>query len=102
MTNVQLIAEHIEVFGFDFKYDGTNLNTFQAWKRAGYSVKKGEKAFTKVDLWTMKLVNEKDEEGKLVKDENGKPKKEKKFYLKASALFTADQVEKIKKESKAA
>ncbi len=98
MTNLEIITEYIEQNGIDFDYDGNNLNTFQAWKKQGYSVKKGEKAFMKVDLWTMKMVEEKDENGKPVLDEKTKkPKMKKKFFLKAAALFTADQVEKIKK-----
>ena len=103
MTNLELIIQHLEENEIDFNYDGDNLNTFAAWKKAGYSVIKGEKAFIKVDLWTMKLVEEKDEKGKVIIDKKtGKPKMEKKFYLKAAALFKADQVEKIKKTKKAA
>jgi hypothetical protein len=50
----------------------------------------------------MTLEEEKDENGKVIMDENGKPKKKKKFYMKSTALFTADQVEKVKKGKKAA
>jgi hypothetical protein len=98
MTNLEIITEYIEQNGIDFDYDGNNLNTFQAWKKQGYSVKKGETAFIKVDLWTMKMVEEKDENGKPVLDEKTKkPKMKKKFFLKSAALFTDAQVEKIKK-----
>jgi len=99
MTNEQLILEHLNIMGMDFNYDGKNLLTFAQWKKQGMSVKKGEKAFVQVDLWNMKEVDEKDGEGKVVM-ENGKPKKEKKFYLKKASLFTVDQVEKIEKKSK--
>ena len=102
MTNFEIIAEYIEQNEIDFDYNGMNLQTFAAWKKEGMSVKKGAKAFIKVDLWTMKLVDEKDDAGKVVMGEDGKPKKEKKFYLKSAALFTEDQVEKIKKGKKAA
>jgi antirestriction factor ArdC-like protein len=102
MTNFEIIAEYIEQNGIDFDYNGMNLQTFAAWKKEGMSVKKGAKAFIKVDLWTMKLEDEKDKEGKVVLGEDGKPKKVKKFYLKSAALFKEDQVEKIKKGKKAA
>ena len=102
MTNFEIIAEYIEQNEIDFDYNGMNLQTFAAWKKEGMSVKKGAKAFIKVDLWTMKLVDEKDDAGKVVMGEDDKPKKEKKFYLKSAALFTEDQVEKIKKGKKAA
>jgi hypothetical protein len=102
MTNFEIITTYIEENEIDFDYDGSNLQTFAAWKKEGMSVKKGAKAFLKIDLWTMKLENEKDDEGKVVMGEDGKPKKVKKFYRKSSALFTNEQVEKIKKEKKAA
>lgn len=97
MTNEQIIHETLQAMGIDFEYDGSNLSTFQEWKRRGYSVKKGETAFIKMDLWTCKLVDKKDEDGKVMM-KDGKPEKEKKFYLRAAALFTADQVEKISKK----
>jgi hypothetical protein len=100
MTNIQIISEFIETMGIEFNYDGKNLNTFQAWKGQGFSVKKGETAFIKVPLWTCKLETVKDKDGKVVKDENGKPKKEKVFYRKTSALFRMDQVEPIQNKVK--
>jgi antirestriction protein ArdC len=102
MTNFEIIQTYIEENGIDFDYNGMNLLTFAQWKKEGMSVKKGETAFLKIDLWTMKLEDEKDDNGKVILDENGKPKKKKKFYLKSAALFTAAQVEKIKKGKKAA
>jgi antirestriction protein ArdC len=98
MTNLEIITEYIEQNEIDFDYNGMNLLTFQQWKKEGMSVKKGETAYLKIDLWTMKLEDEKDENGKVILDEKTKkPKKVKKFYKKSSALFTEDQVEKVKK-----
>lgn len=102
MTNFEIISTYLEENEIDFDYNGFNLQTFAQWKKEGMSVKKGAKAFIKVDLWTMKLEDEKDENGKVILDENGKAKKKKKFYLKSAALFTAAQVEKIQKGKKAA
>lgn len=102
MTNFEIITTYLEENEIDFDYNGMNLQTFAQWKKEGMSVKKGAKAFAKIDLWTMKLVEEKDENNKVILDENGKPKKKKKFFLKSAALFTEDQVEKIKKTKKAA
>ena len=96
MTNMEIIIEFIEENGIDFDYNGMNLLTFAQWKKEGMSVKKGETAFLKIDLWTFKEETAKDENGKVIVDENGKPKKEKKFYKKAAALFTEDQVQKSK------
>lgn len=102
MTNAQLIAEHLEAMEMDFNYDGTNLMTFAQWKRQNMKVKKGSKAFVKIPLWTVTEKKMKDEDGNIVKDENGKPKKEKNFYKKTSALFTPDQVEPMKTQKKKA
>ena len=97
-TNTQLIMEHLNVFGIDFNYDGSNLLTFAQWKYKGMSVKKGSKAFIQLELWTCKDVIVKDENGKTVM-EKGQPKKEKKFYLRKASLFTMDQVEPMKKKT---
>jgi hypothetical protein len=99
MTNLEIITEYIEENEIDFDYNGMNLQTFQQWKKEGMTVKKGETAFLKIDLWTMKMEDEKDENGKVILDEKGKPKKKKKFYKKLSALFTEDQVEKVAKKT---
>ena len=80
-TNAQLIMEHLEVNGIDFNYIGENLLTFAQWKAKGMSVKKGEKAFIQLALWIVKEETAKDESGKVIM-ENGKPKKEKKFFLR--------------------
>jgi phage terminase Nu1 subunit (DNA packaging protein) len=98
-TNYEMIEEMAMLVGYEF--DGDNLKTFNEWAKEGMVVKKGEKAFMKLDLWkpfTKKLT---DEDGKPVIDEKtGKQKEETRFMLKGSALFTPDQVEKgeIKKK----
>lgn len=95
-TNKEMIEEMAMLIGYE--YDGTNLKTFQEWAKAGYIVKKGEKAFLALELW--KPFNKKLDE----KDENGKPKEEQRFMLKMSHLFTPAQVEKgeVKKKKPAA
>ena len=102
MTNAQMIMEHLEALGIEFNYTEENLLTFAQWKKKGMSVKKGETAFIKLPLWTLKQEVEKDENGKVMLDENGKPKKKNVFYKKMSALFTAEQVQKAKQPKKKA
>ena len=63
------------------------LHTFQAWKRKGYSVKKGEKATIVTQLWKYRTVKIENEEGE--EEESGA------YRLCKSYLFTAEQVEKI-------
>lgn len=99
MTNAEMIMEHLEVFGIEFNYNGDNLLTFAQWKQKGMSVKKGEKAFIQLPLWTYKEEVEKDENGKVIM-EDGKPKKKKVFYKKMSSLFTAEQVQEAKQPKK--
>jgi hypothetical protein len=91
-TNYEMIEEMAMLVGYE--YDGENLKTFNEWAKEGMIVKKGEKAFMKLDLWKPFEHKEKDENGKPVLDENGKQKTETRFMLKGSALFTPDQVEK--------
>jgi antirestriction protein ArdC len=93
-TNKEMIEEMAMLV--EFEYDGNNLKTFQEWAKAGYVVKKGEKAFLALELW--KPFNKKLDE----KDENGNQKEEQRFMLKMSHLFTPSQVEKGELKKKAA
>jgi hypothetical protein len=63
-------------------------HTFQVWKQNGYSVKKGEKAAFKCDIW--KHVTKKADEAE--KEEACY------FIVKTAHFFTSDQVEQIKKK----
>lgn len=89
-TNHKIIFEEANLRGYE--YDGTNLKTFNEWKKAGYSVKKGEKAFIKVGLWKPVITKEKDKK-------TGEEVEVRKFILKTSHLFKPDQVKPLK-ESK--
>ena len=84
--NREMIEELAMVM--EYECDGSNLKTFQEWAKAGYVVKKGEKAFMQLELWKP-FIKKLDE-----KDESGKEKTEQRFMLKKSSLFTPDQVEK--------
>jgi N-terminal domain of anti-restriction factor ArdC len=91
-TNYEMIEELAMMVGYEF--DGTNLKTFAEWKKEGYSVKKGEKACMKLDLWKPFTAKVKDENGKVEKDEKGNDKTETRFKLVPSSLFSIEQVEK--------
>lgn len=103
-TNYEMIEETaMALYGYEF--DGANLKTFQEWQKAGYTVKKGEKAFMALDLWKpfeKKLVDENDKP--VIDEATGKQKTETRFMLKLSHLFTPEQVEKgvIEKKPKKA
>lgn len=63
------------------------IHTFSAWKSMGYSVKKGEKAIAKFDIWK--------HTSKTVTDENGEETEKSKMFMKTAAFFKRSQVEKI-------
>lgn len=63
------------------------LHTFAEWKRLGYSVKKGEKARMRCDIWR--------KSNKKVQTAYGEEVENDRFYKKLSHFFTIDQVEKI-------
>lgn len=88
MKNIERIQNAVSLTNFE--WDGTNLKTYAEWRKAGYQVIKGEKAFLKVELWKPFT--------KKVKDKEGKTKKEKRFKLVNTALFTPDQVKEIAEE----
>lgn len=67
------------------------LHTFQAWKSAGYVVKKGEHARITTRLWKFTNKAKKSADAK----ENTDDTENDHYYLSKAFLFTADQVEKI-------
>lgn len=96
---MDMIFETANAMGYE--YDGENLKTFQEWQKAGYTVKKGEKAFMSLELWKpfeKKLVDENDKP--IIDEKTGKQKTETRFMLKMSHLFTPDQVEEGRIERK--
>lgn len=64
------------------------LHTFQAWKKLGYSVKKGEKAVAKFPIWKFVVTKAKDDADKELQTKN-------KMFMKTAAFFCSRQVEKI-------
>lgn len=80
--------------------DGTTANvelpeaihTFNGWKALGYSVKKGEKSTIKFPIWKY-TEKEKPEEEKTGNPIEDAPITN--MFLKTSAFFTFEQVEKI-------
>ena len=66
------------------------LHTLQAWKNAGYIVKKGEHARITTRLWKFTNKPKKSETAK----ENTDDAENSHYYLAKAFLFTADQVEK--------
>lgn len=84
MCNKEIISRYIAMNELE---PSIELHTFAEWKRLGYKVKKGEKSKHKISIWkrtTKKVENEKGEE---VETQN--------YFLKLSAFFTLDQVEKL-------
>lgn len=88
MTNKQIIAAYKLEKGIPLD---TQLNTYEAWKKLGYKVKKGEKSEHKITVWkySVKIVEDK---------ETGEEKKISRCFPRLSAFFTTEQVEPIKKE----
>lgn len=100
MTNFQIITDAAIQAGI-FTEDQVSailstghqlpLHTFAEWKRLGFTVKKGEKARLKVDIWkkSNKKITAENEKGEEIEADTGR------FYKKLSHFFTFDQVEKL-------
>ena len=97
MTNMEIVAheaiinkiytqEQVENMALTMQDFG--LHTYGEWRKAGYQVRKGEKAKIKTHLWKKTSKKTKNKE-------TGKQEKESKFYLCKAYLFTRDQVDKI-------
>ena len=64
------------------------IHTFNAWKKMGFIVQKGEHAIAKFPIWKYSE--------KTRKDDDGEEKKDAKMYMKVAFFFTAEQVKPIK------
>ena len=62
-----------------------DIHTFQAWKKLGYCVKRGEKAVAQFYIW--KCVT------KQVVDENNMTEEQKRMFMKKASFFSASQVQ---------
>ena len=86
MTNAEIIGRYMMANKMPAK---TVLHTYASWKKLGYAVKSGEKSQHKIWIWkkSTKKIEKEDDEEEIV--DNGR------FFLKESAFFTQDQVERI-------
>ncbi len=71
------------------------IHTFQAWKKLGYQVQKGEHAVAKFPVWKFKNNKAKGADDREV-GENDEPEKAKgRCFMKVAFFFTKDQVKEI-------
>ena len=104
MTNAQIIFnEAVELMkngkigttGRQFEVEDENgnkmmldepedIHTFQAWKKLGYCVKKGEKAVAQFCIW--KCVSKETE------NSDGMIEEQKRMFMKKASFFSASQV----------
>ena len=88
MNNVTIINTYKAMNGMNLSEP---LYTFAEWKKAGYSVKNGEKSHHKFPIWKCSIKEVKNEE-------TGETDKDVKIFMKNASFFTIDQVELIKVE----
>ena len=79
MTNTAIILGYMQLNNLD--PNKIVLHTYAQWKKLGYQVKKGEKSEHKISVWKRSTK----------KVDNGR------YFLKESAFFTQEQVERIDK-----
>lgn len=89
MTNTAIILSYMQSNNLD--PDKMVLHTYQTWKKLGYQVKKGEKSQHKIPVWKRSTKKVENEDGEKEEVDNGR------YFLKASAFFTQNQVERIEK-----
>ena len=77
------------------------IHTYQAWKKLGYQVKKGEKCVAKFPVWKYLTKKQKKDEEEVPADVDGEEQTvtRGRCYMKVSAFFTDEQVEKIKEDN---
>ena len=91
MTNTAIILNYMQLNNLD--PNKIVLHTYATWKKLGYQVKKGEKSEHKIPVWkpSTKKVEVENEEGEKEEVDNGR------YFLKVSAFFTQEQVERVEK-----
>ena len=89
MTNTTIILSYMQSNNLD--PNKIVLHTYATWKKLGYQVKKGEKSQHKIPVWkpSIKKVEVENEDGTKEEKTNGR------YFLKASAFFTQEQVERM-------
>ena len=73
-------------------YDDPRWCTFKQATAKGWNMK-GQKAAAKVEFWDRKLKDKKDENGNIIYDEDGNPKKEPYFIIKLYHVFNLGNIE---------
>ena len=86
MTNAEIVAREMVKNGIP---DTEYAHTFAVWKHLGYSVKKGEKAAFKTQIWKPSKRKVKNDDEQNDKDENVISG----MYLVTAHFFTSSQVE---------
>lgn len=86
MTNLQIIASAAATAKIPADMP---INTYAGWKRAGFQVKRGEKAVFQTKIWKPCKAKKQDQE----EEENTG----KKLILVNASFFTAEQVSEIEK-----
>lgn len=72
------------------------IHTFQAWKKLGYQVQKGEHAIAKFQVWKFKASKAGADDREVGENEDLEKQKGK-CFMKLAFFFTADQVKEVTK-----
>lgn len=90
MTNTAIILGYMQLNNLD--PTKIILHTYAQWKKLGYQVKKGEKSKHKITVWKRSTKKIENEDGDKEEVDNGR------YFLKESAFFTQEQVERMSNE----
>lgn len=87
MTNTAIILGYMQLNNLDSAK--IILHTYAQWKKLGYQVKRGEKSKHKITVWKRSTKKIESEDGDKEEVDTGR------YFLKESAFFTQEQVERI-------
>ena len=94
MTNTAIILGYMQLNNLD--PNKIVLHTYAQWKKLGYQVKEGEKSEHRITVWKRSTKKVENEGGEKEEVDNGRGR----YFLKASAFFTQEQVERIENNDK--
>ena len=90
MTNTAIILGYMQLNNLDPAK--IILHTYAQWKKLGYQVKRGEKSKHKITVWKRSTKKIENEDGDKEEVDTGR------YFLKESAFFTQEQVERMTNE----
>ena len=86
-NNQRVMTAWLELVAAGVISEKEDIHTFDYWRKAGYTVKRGEKAITSLMIWKHST--------KTITNDDGSTEEAGRLFMKKAYFFSTSQVEKI-------